>query len=185
MRFPIRWGATVANRWLSDPTVCIMADFDLHSYPASREPDADCQQASGFMSIDPNHKTLKCRSSELRTAAAECADQDTRALLLFYAAECILKAHYMSKFALRSTAASNALKPSARSYAHRLDNLLIALQVRNSDCPARPGTTRLRNGLEIDVGQLHEAWRYGEKVDKQPDVLAWLGKVIAYAEARI
>jgi len=105
--------------------------------------------------------------------------------LLFYAAECILRAHYMNKFSLRSTAAENALAKSARFYAHRLDNLLIALQVRTADCPARPNSTALRNGDVIDVGQFHEAWRYGEKVGNQNDVLAWLGQVIAYAEVRV
>jgi hypothetical protein len=137
------------------------------------------------MTIDPNHKTLKRRSKELRTAAAASMDDDTKALLLFYAAECILKAHYMIKFSLRSTAAENGLARSPRFHAHRLDNLLIALQVRTTDCPARPGVTQLRSGDSIDVGQLHEAWRYGEKVANHNDVVAWLGRVIAYAEARV
>jgi hypothetical protein len=137
------------------------------------------------MPIDPNHKTLRRRSTELRSASDACPDQDTRALLLFYAAECMLKALYMMRFSLRSTSAENAKAKSARFYAHRLDNLLIALQTRNSDCPARPGVIQLKNGEPIDVGQLHEAWRYGEKVDQQHGVIAWLGQVIAYAEARI
>jgi hypothetical protein len=114
-----------------------------------------------------------------------CADQDTKALLLFYAAECVLKACYMVKFSLRSTAEGNAAAKPARYYSHRLDNLLIALHVSAVDCPTRPSATRLRNGNSIDVGEFHEAWRYGEKVDGHSDVLAWLGQVIAYAEARV
>jgi hypothetical protein len=140
---------------------------------------------SGRMAIDPNHKTLKRRSNELKTAAETCADKDAKALLLFYAAECILKAHYMNKFSLRSTAAENGLAKSARFYAHRLDNLLIALQVRNAICPPRPNITQLKNGNTLDVCQLHEAWRYGEKIVNQEDVLAWLARVIAYAEAQL
>ncbi len=137
------------------------------------------------MAVDPNHKTLRRRSRELKTAAAACPDEDAKALLLFYAAECILKAYYMKKFSLRSTGAENALAKSARHYSHRLDNILTVLHVNSTDCPRKPKVTRLKSGNLIDVGQLHEAWRYGEKIDDQNDVLNWLGQVITYAEARV
>ena len=136
------------------------------------------------MAIDPNHMTLKRRSRELREVATACQEEDTKALLLFYAAECVLKAVYMLRFSLRSTAHENAAAKPARHYAHCLDDLLIALRVSPSDCPARPGSIRLRNGDAIAVSQLHEAWRYGERVENHGDVVLWLNRVIAYAEAR-
>ena len=104
---------------------------------------------------------------------------------MFYAAECMLKAYYLRKFSLKNTADRNSLAEPARSYVHALDRLLIALQVPPADCRSRPDVLRLRDGRALAVSQLHEAWRYSEKIDDHPNVLQWLASVLIYAEARI
>lgn len=137
------------------------------------------------MAINPNHRTLKRRFAELAAAGSRCPDPDVQGLLLFYAAECALKALYMTRFSLRSTDVENAGAKAARSYAHNLDQILVALRVSTTDCPTRPAIIRLRNGQAIDVGLLHEAWRYGEKVDNHEDVVAWIKQIISYVETRV
>jgi hypothetical protein len=133
--------------------------------------------------VDPPLKTIRRRTKEL--AAAVTADPDAQALLLFYAAECGLKTLYMSNYSLRTTSDETASMPSARSYGHKLDQLITVLRVSPQDIPAHPAPLNLRSGPSIRVQHLHEAWRYGEKVQQHDDAISWLNKIISYVSVRL
>lgn len=135
--------------------------------------------------IDPTTKTFKRRGAELKTAAATCADEDSRALLLFYAAECLLKALYMKQNGLRTAEHSTTAATSARSFVHRLDSVIRALKIPPKDVPSNPGALTLRDGSTLEVQQLHQAWRYGEKADRRDEICDWLRLVASYALARL
>ncbi len=135
--------------------------------------------------INPTFRTLKRRGVELRGAANNCEDEDSAALLLFYSAECLLKALYISTFSLKDADHSTASTVSARSYSHQLDRIMKALRIRPVDVPPRPSSMQLRNGNKLEVGDFHQAWRYGEKVDGHHDVVQWLQNIITYVENRL
>ena len=126
------------------------------------------------MAVDPNYRTLRCRAKELLTAATSDLDSDSHALFLFYAVECGLKALYMDHHKLATASTEGSRARSAKSYGHRLDDLLGALRVPPQRVPPRPQRLCLRNGDILQVMELHEAWRYGEKVDAHTDVVEWL-----------
>lgn len=132
--------------------------------------------------VNPTLKTLKRRAREL--AAASCSDDNAEALLLFYSAECGLKALYMSRNSMRNANDANAM-PAARSYGHKLDQLISVLKIPPSALPLRPTGLTLRNGARIAVADLHQAWRYGERIVNHPDVVTWLKSIISYTNARL
>lgn len=135
--------------------------------------------------VNPGLTAVRRRAKELKSAALACADADSAALLLFYSAECFLKAMYMDLNSLRDTEHSTVLD-SARSYGHRLDDLIVALRIPPKSVPPRPTIMRLsRTQQVVQVRQLHEAWRYGERLDALADLTAWLGTIVAYVESRI
>jgi len=133
--------------------------------------------------VNPNFRTLKRRANEL--AATTCADEDAQALLFFYAAECALKALYMLTYSLKVTSDCTTVLASAQSFGHRLDQLISTLKIAPKEVPPRPTTLRLRTGVSINVNHLHEAWRYGEKIQNHAEAVAWLNKIIAFVTARL
>lgn len=137
------------------------------------------------MKIAPTPKTAKRRGSELSAAANACADEDSAGLLLFYAAECLLKALYMRQNGLQNTDHATLAAGPARQFVHRLDSLIRAIKIPPKDLKPSPGDISLRGGGAINVDQLHQAWRYGEKVAEHQPACAWLRAVIAYAQARL
>lgn len=134
--------------------------------------------------ISPNAKTLRRRAFELADAADACADPDSTALLLFYAAECGLQALYMTTYGLRDTNDSNAAAVASRSFNHALERLVSALKIQPSDVP-KPSSMKLRNGSGVQVHHLHQAWRYGEKVEAQADIVTWLRSIITYVRGKL
>lgn len=135
------------------------------------------------MLINPNFRTLKRRSGEL--AKSTGLDPDAQALLLFYAAECGLKALYMATYSLRTASDSTVTMDSAISLGHQLDRIVSLLKISPRSLPPRPAVLRLKNGAAINVQHLHEAWRYGEKVENHAEAVAWLVEVVKYVHARL
>lgn len=117
----------------------------------------------------------------MHAAAQQLAEAESRALLLFYAAECGLKALYLQKFRLKDTSSTNASAREAAYFNHRLDSLIVALRVAPQTLPPRPSELTLRSGTAINVDTLHQAWRYGAPLATEQPVIGWLEKVIEYA----
>ncbi len=119
--------------------------------------------------IDPSFRTLRRRSGELNVAADREQDEDTAALLMFYAAECALKAVYLDQHKLRDTSSANAYKRAARFFGHDLIGLIEELNIP-ANAVGKPPATKLRsNNSPLAVKTLHEAWRYGEKAERVND----------------
>ncbi|WP_456618574.1 MULTISPECIES: hypothetical protein [unclassified Bradyrhizobium] len=134
--------------------------------------------------INPTFKTLRRRTIEL-AATTSCNDPDADALILFYAAECGLKALYMSVNSLKLASDDNGARGSARSFGHRLDYLIAELKIAPKDLPSRPSTLKLKSGDAINVRHLHEAWRYGDKIQMHADVVTWLKCVLKFVRERL
>jgi hypothetical protein len=136
-------------------------------------------QGAGLIEI--SQKTLRRRAHELARSAQDVDDAYSRALLLFYAAECGLKAVYMAVNVLKTTGASHSA-PAAASFSHRLDDLIIALRIPASSLLPRPSPVHLRAppNTTVAVGELNQIWRYGESVVQPNDCVDWLERVVAY-----
>lgn len=126
---------------------------------------------------------LRRRSEEL-LASAERERQhnvDSAALLLFYAAECSLKAVYMLQNNLKMTDEARGRARSARSFGHDIHGLIHALNVSRASIKAAPRIVVERTGQSGDPTILHEAWRYGEKIRDTSAVCEWLTSLIEWA----
>ncbi|WP_156926965.1 hypothetical protein [Azospirillum halopraeferens] len=137
------------------------------------------------MAIDPSDRTLRRRAKELFEAADAEVDDDSRGLLLFYAIECGLKALYMDLHKLARASAANAQAVPARSFGHRIDDLIAALRIPMHRIPSRPPHLQLRGGGSVHVSDLHEAWRYGEKIVVHADAVAWLRQVASFVREEL
>lgn len=126
--------------------------------------------------VDPNPKTLRRRSNELRESAEreKGHNLDSAALLLFYAVECGLKAAYMIHNNLKSTADTRGNARSARDYGHNIDRLIGELRIPTSSIPNRPEIKFTHTKENGSFTILHEAWRYGEKIKDTQVVYDWL-----------
>lgn len=137
------------------------------------------------MAVDPNYRTLRRRAKELLLAAGSEIDVDSKALFLFYAVECGLKALYMDLHKLTTASTEGSRARSAGSFGHRLDDLIVGLRVPPSKISPRPPRLALRSGVTLQVLDLHEAWRYGEKIDAHPEVVAWLDNIATYVKQEL
>ena len=138
------------------------------------------------MPLDFNFLTLRRRTAELTKAAASEIDDASKGLLLFYAAECGLKAVYMSQNSLRLASETNGTAPkSAIDFQHRLDELIRELRISPAALPHHPGAITLTNGERISVQEVHQAWRYGGVIVETQQVLVWLKLAIEYAKERM
>lgn len=132
--------------------------------------------------IELNEKALRRRAKELFGAAGGIHDSAARALLLFYSAECGLKAIYMSRYMLKTTASVNGAVQSAASYKHSIDKLIRVLRIPPASLPHSPGKLALRAppGEEVYVGDLNQVWRYGATLVTPNSAIPWLESVVAY-----
>lgn len=128
--------------------------------------------------------------SELRSAfnqhrSAVLAEVRSKNLLLFYAAECGLKAAWLTRNRLRST---SQLEPDLLARGgHDL-----MLWVERLKLPAMITKRSVRFRLRRDnaaheIALAHQAWRYGVELvaTDQADVVAWLDDVCRWAREEL
>jgi hypothetical protein len=134
--------------------------------------------------VNPPVLALKRRAFELLASANRELDhnEDSGALLLFYAAECALKAVYMLRNNLRHPDESRGMAQPARSFVHNLVALATALNIPRSSVGAPPAVLLMRTGVRGDISALHQAWRYGEKVNETRVLCAWLTSLIEWCK---
>jgi hypothetical protein len=130
--------------------------------------------------VNPNALTLRRRSIELRNSADRefPHNEDSSALLLFYAAECALKSVYMQRKNLKTTDDSRGNALSARSYVHNLTRLIADLNIPRSSVGLPPAAALTRTAGHIATQDLHQAWRYGEKITGTALICTWLNSII-------
>lgn len=149
----------------------------------------DCSQLllrilQSFSMVNPPVMALRRRADELFTSAKRemAHNEDSGALLLFYAAECALKSTYMLKFNLRNTEDSRGTARSARSFVHDLLGLIAALHIPRASISALPAIVVSRTGTRAEVAVLHQAWRYGEKITDTAEICKWLTSLIEWCK---
>ena len=132
--------------------------------------------------INPPALALRRRSEELCASAEReiGRDIDTAALLLFYSAECGLKSAYMMQNNLKYTDDSRGAAASARSFSHNIGSLIQALNIARASINPMPQIMIIRSGLKGAPSVLHEAWRYGEKVQNTDVICEWLTSLIKW-----
>lgn len=137
------------------------------------------------MVLQVGAKALKKRRDELKVSAESVEahskdDAATAGLLLFYAAECGLKERILFRRGLRDTA---GLEPT-----HDLRRLAkdLGLPPAMHSALNRLGSCRLHSpaGASIALADLHQAWRYGAKLDgdSEREAKAALRALITWCE---
>lgn len=135
--------------------------------------------------INPPMKALRRRALELRLSAARerAHDLDSGSLMMFYAAECALKHAYMMENGLKNTSDSRSGKRAASDFKHNLMRLIEELRIPRSQL-APPVAVLQRVDAKCELQDLHQAWRYGEKVADSDRLFVWLENVANYCESR-
>ena len=126
--------------------------------------------------INPPAAALRRRADELHAAATRELqhDPDAAGLLLFYATECGLKSHYMIQNNLKDTADARGMAAPARTFMHDVLRLSDVLHIPRAAYAPSPMLTLSRTGECIHITELHQAWRYGERVVQTDVIFAWL-----------
>jgi hypothetical protein len=129
--------------------------------------------------VNPPALALRRRADELQAAATRELphDPDAAALLLFYATECGLKSLYMIQNNLKDTADARGRALPARTFVHDILSLLHVLPIPRSAYAPNPELRLSRTGEVIHINELHQAWRYGERVTQTDVIFAWLLRV--------
>jgi hypothetical protein len=137
--------------------------------------------------ISPPQKTLRRRAHELNLSATRERDKDadTAALLLFYAAECGLKAIHMQRHNLKTTSDARGSVDCAEDYGHRIDKLINDLRIPKSIVSGAPSIMLVRTGDSAKVKHLHEAWRYGEKIKATETIFEWLSSIVKWVDDNV
>jgi len=102
-------------------------------------------------------------------------------LLLFYAAECGLKAVLVRSKGARSTAGLDELT-------HNFGSMLRDLKIPPTVVSAPPRFKLIGDASgSFDSHDAHQAWRYGADVDRldEAELVRWLRAVCSFSEGRI
>lgn len=141
---------------------------------------------------DQARHLFECSGNKDAPPAAAC-------LLLFYAAECGLKAAILRHEGKRSTADLSAAQGGASLYSHNLDTLQrdLVLRLSGAEAPVRlrrcaraasgRGGKAIPQAGPVDYHQLHEAWRYGVTLDRadQEVAIAALNQLLDICKRRL
>lgn len=96
-------------------------------------------------------------------------------LLAFYAVECAMKARVLGKQGSHSTL---HLRNSFGDDGHDLREGMKACRL-SATCAGSPPTVCSDDGEQIPLSKLHQAWRYGAKLESRGEeqFVEWLGKI--------
>lgn len=136
------------------------------------------------MALDVGKKSLRKRRDQLRISADKVDATDDAAtvcMLLFYAAECGLKERLLDRGGHGDT--------SALKNTHDLRTLAKELRLskvvwKNVERLQRCRLHRGQRSDTVDAAELHQAWRYGAKLDAtdEKEVDAALRALISWCE---
>lgn len=117
-------------------------------------------------------------------------DTCTHHMVLFYAVECGLKAVVCSSLygGRPKTISDIVLSNGASATTHRLNELVRHLKLPASigRCPDVKVASR-GDLISIQHGDIHQAWRYGVKIDATTEAaaIAWLKKMLSVIDSKI
>jgi hypothetical protein len=131
-------------------------------------------------SLHVGFSQLKRSFNRMRTEALK-GNLPHNNLLLFYAAECSLKAVLIRSKGVRTTAGLDELT-------HNFSSMLRDLKIPPT-AVSSPPRFKLRgdSSKSFDASVAHQAWRYGADVDSldEAELVRWLQTVCVFAEGRI
>jgi hypothetical protein len=138
---------------------------------------------NGSAMIDPPVKAFRRRAMEMRASATreKPNDLDSSSLIMFYAAECALKYLYMIENGLTRSCDARGGKSPASDFKHNLRRLIEELKIPRSTF-ALPTATFQRTNVRCELQDLHQAWRYGEKVIDTNALYNWLERIVEHCE---
>lgn len=130
--------------------------------------------------LDVNAAALRRRLMDM-AAAADCVDAASGRLLRFYALECGLKAMFMQRYKLKTTAdRTSASKRSASEFKHNIDQIIRHIGIPPARLAHVPTAMHNSEGHAVPVSELHQAWRYGATVVAPDAADQWLSDGVAY-----
>lgn len=135
------------------------------------------------MPVDVGRSQLRASLASHENAVRSIAAGPSAALLLFYGAECGLKAAILGRRGLRST---SQLPEGLRS--HDLHSLAKELRLPPQLCNRIRSCASHRDGaVRIAFGELHQAWRYGHALrkDHEEQALAVLSDLLAWCRREL
>lgn len=128
--------------------------------------------------------TALTTSHRLHRDSAAKLNGPSAALLLFYAAECGLKAIYMRRQGLDNTA-----KLDARARSHDLRHLAKELRLSQATVKKLLHYCRAHRdrSVTIDIADWHQAWRYGKLIEPsdETEALACLDALVTWCRTEI
>lgn len=88
----------------------------------------------------------------------------------------------MYKNNLRNTGEQRGPYRAARSFVHNLVELIKSLNIPAASLPSTPEVFLVRTGQRNEISDLHQAWRYGEKIKETAAIVQWLHKLIEWCK---
>ncbi|GHH70153.1 hypothetical protein GCM10017673_21570 [Streptosporangium violaceochromogenes] len=135
------------------------------------------------MPVDVTRNRLRVSFAAHRDASKAMEEGAPAALLLFYGAECGLKAAILDRLALDST---SRLPQELKS--HNLHRLAKELRLAPQLCKRiSPCASHKDDGEPVAFGDLHQAWRYGRalKKDHEEQALAVLRELVDWCQREL
>lgn len=130
--------------------------------------------------VESSWRALRESSRHLRRQSPKI-EQPASLLLLFYATECILKAEVLRR---RGVAAWEDLAEDIRSRLMSHDVQRLARELRLApDLVRELRDCRTTFGGSLAPGRIHEAWRYGTKLDARDE--ARFAAALEAAQSRV
>ena len=125
---------------------------------------------------------MKLRFKALTSVQPPHPERLAACMVAFYATENGLKSLYMYRNRLRDSDSTSAGLKSARSFSHRLGDLVAALRIPATQIQSTPQQILDVSGIPIDISSVHLAWRYGFPLHPLSDsaVEGWIQSVIQY-----
>lgn len=120
------------------------------------------------------------RAFHLHRASASAGESESHSLLLFYAAECGLKAVWLRR---NQKLSSEQFPEALAKHGHDLSLWLKELRVGATVRPA-PVVRVHRDNHALSIAEVHEAWRYGVRMRSEDEsrLRSWLTRVCAWVQ---
>ena len=118
------------------------------------------------------------RAFQLHQRAASAGSTESHSLLLFYAAECGLKAVWLRR---NQKLTSDEFPEALNSRSHDLGIWLKELRI-GARIGSAPSLRLMRDNNSLHISQAHEAWRYGVRMrsEDEAELRSWLDRVCAW-----
>lgn len=113
---------------------------------------------------------MKLRFKALTSVQPFHPERMVACMIAFYATENGLKSLYMHRNKLKDSDSRSVGKRHARSFSHRIDDLIAELRIPASKIKSFPQQIFDASGAAIGIDSVHLAWRYGFPLQPSSDI---------------